>query len=95
MSGAGILTEFGVNGAPDISVQRGTIIDLAPGQVGLGQGRLDKIFGVGPGSARGRPLTSSSPSTCSPAGPAIRAAVLDADTDEVLGPTGTRESVVI
>jgi hypothetical protein len=27
--------------------------------------------------------------------PAIRAAVLDADTDEVLGPTGTRESAVI
>ena len=27
--------------------------------------------------------------------PAIRAAVLDADTDEVLGPSGTRESVVI
>ncbi len=28
-------------------------------------------------------------------GPAIRVAVLDADTDEVLGPAGTRESVVI
>jgi hypothetical protein len=27
--------------------------------------------------------------------PAVRAAVLDADTDEVLGPTGTRESAVL
>jgi hypothetical protein len=27
--------------------------------------------------------------------PAVRAAVLDADTDEVLGPTGTPESAVI
>ena len=28
-------------------------------------------------------------------GPAIRTAILDADTDEVLGPAGTRESAVI
>jgi len=27
--------------------------------------------------------------------PAVRVAVLDADTDEVLGPTGTRESAVL
>jgi hypothetical protein len=27
--------------------------------------------------------------------PAVRAAVLDADTDEVLGPTGTRISAVL
>jgi hypothetical protein len=31
-----------------VSVKRGMIVDLAPGQVGLGQGRLHQVFGVGP-----------------------------------------------
>ena len=33
---------------PDIGVERGVIVDLAPGQVGLGQGRLHEVFCVGP-----------------------------------------------
>ena len=34
--------------APYVSVKRGMIVDLAPGQVSLGQGRLHQVFGVGP-----------------------------------------------
>jgi hypothetical protein len=52
-------------------------------------------FVVYPGSARGRPVDIIFAVYLQSRRPAIRAAVLDADTDEVLGPTGTRESAVI
>jgi hypothetical protein len=52
-------------------------------------------FVVYPGSARGRQVDIVFGVYLQSRRPAIRAAVLDADTDEVLGPTGTRESVVI
>jgi len=52
-------------------------------------------FVVYPGSARGRPVDIVFAVYLQSRRPVIRAAVLDADTDEVLGPTGTRESVVI
>jgi hypothetical protein len=35
---------------PDIGVERGVIVDLAPRPVGLDQGRLHEVFGVRPGS---------------------------------------------
>jgi hypothetical protein len=34
--------------APDIGVEGGPVVDLAPGQVRLGQRRLDQVLGVGP-----------------------------------------------
>ena len=52
-------------------------------------------FVVYPGYARGRPVDIVFAVYLQSRRPAIRAAVLDADTDEVLGPTGTRESAVI
>jgi hypothetical protein len=52
-------------------------------------------FVVYPGHARGRPVDIVFAVYLQSRRPAIRAAVLDADTDEVLGPTGTRESAVI
>ena len=50
---------------------------------------------VYPGSARGRRVNIVFAVYLQSRRPAIRAAVLDADTDEVLGPIGTRESAVI
>jgi hypothetical protein len=52
-------------------------------------------FVVYPGYARGRPVDIVFAVYLQSRRPAVRAAVLDADTDEVLGPAGTRESVVI
>jgi len=52
-------------------------------------------FVVYPGSARGRRVDIVFAIYLQPRRPVVRAAVLDADTDEVLGPTGTRESAVI
>jgi hypothetical protein len=52
-------------------------------------------FVVYPGSARGRPVDIVFAVYLQSRRPPIRAAVLDADTDEVLGPTGTRVSAVI
>src|SRR5205823_2872562 len=52
-------------------------------------------FVVYPGYARGRPVDIVSAVCLQSRRPAVRAAVLDADTDEVLGPTGTRESAVL
>jgi hypothetical protein len=52
-------------------------------------------FVVYPGYARGRQVDIVFAVYLQPRRPAVRAAVLDADTDEVLGPTGTRESAVI
>jgi hypothetical protein len=48
-----------------------------------------------PGYARGRPVDIVFAVYLQSRRPAVRAAVLDADTDEVLGPTGTRESAVL
>ena len=52
-------------------------------------------FVVYPGYARGRPVDIVFAVYLQSRRPAIRAAILDADTDEVLGPTGTRESAVL
>ena len=52
-------------------------------------------FVVYPGYARGRPVNIVFAVYLQSRRPAVRAAVLDADTDEVLGPTGTRESAVL
>jgi Methylamine utilisation protein MauE len=52
-------------------------------------------FAVYPGSARGRRVDIVFAVYLQSRRPAIRAAVLDADTDEVLGPAGIRESAVI
>jgi hypothetical protein len=52
-------------------------------------------FVVYPGYARGRPVDIVFAVYLQPRRPAVRAAVLDADTDEVLGPAGTRESAVL
>ncbi len=52
-------------------------------------------FVVYPGSARGRRVDIVFAVYLQPRRPVVRAAVLDADTDEVLGPTATRESAVI
>ena len=52
-------------------------------------------FVVYPGYARGRPVDIVFAVYLQPRRPAVRVAVLDADTDEVLGPTGTRESAVL
>ena len=50
---------------------------------------------VYPGHTRGRQVDIVFAVYLQSRRPAIRAAVLDADTDEVLGPSGARESVVI
>jgi hypothetical protein len=52
-------------------------------------------FVVYPGYARGRPVDIVIAVYLQSRRPAVRAAVLGADTDEVLGPTGTRESAVL
>ena len=52
-------------------------------------------FVVYPGSARGRRVDIVFAVYLQSRRPAIRAAVLDADTDMVLGPAGTRESAFI
>ena len=52
-------------------------------------------FVVYPGSERGRPVDIVFAVYLQSRRPAIRAAILDADTDEVLGPAITRESAVI
>jgi hypothetical protein len=55
---------MGIDHRPlDIGVERGVIVDLAPGQVGLGQGRLHEVFGVGPvsGEHGGHPQQCGSP----------------------------------
>ena len=52
-------------------------------------------FVVYPGYARGRPVDIVFAVYLQSRRPAVRAAVLDADTDEVLGPTETRESAVL
>ena len=52
-------------------------------------------FVVYPGSARGRRVDIVFAVYLQSRRPAVRAAVLDADTDEVLRPIGTRESAVI
>jgi hypothetical protein len=52
-------------------------------------------FVVYPGYARGRPVDIVFAVYLQSRRPAVRAAILDADTDEVLGPTGTRESAVL
>jgi hypothetical protein len=52
-------------------------------------------FVVYPGFAHGRPVDIVFAVYLQPRRPAVRVAVLDADTDEVLGPTGTRESAVL
>jgi hypothetical protein len=52
-------------------------------------------FVVYPGHAHGRRIDIVFAVHLQPRRPAVRAAVLDADTDEVLGPAGTRESAVI
>jgi hypothetical protein len=50
---------------------------------------------VYPGYARGRPVDIVFAVYLQSRRPAVRVAVLDADTDEVLGPAGTRESAVL
>ena len=50
---------------------------------------------VYPGYARGRPVDVVFAVYLQSRRPAVRAAIFDADTDEVLGPTGTRQSAVI
>jgi hypothetical protein len=50
---------------------------------------------VYPGHARERPVDIVFAVYLQSRRPAVRAAVLDADTDEVLGPSGTRESAAI
>ena len=52
-------------------------------------------FVVYPGYARGRPVDIVFAVYLQSRRPAVRAAVLDADTDEVLGPAGARESAVL
>ena len=52
-------------------------------------------FVVYPRYARGRPVDIVFAVYLQSRRPAVRAAVLDADTDEVLGPTETRESAVL
>jgi hypothetical protein len=52
-------------------------------------------FVVYPGFARGRRVDIVFAVYLQARRPPIRAAVLDADTDEILGPTGTRESAII
>jgi hypothetical protein len=52
-------------------------------------------FVVSPGAARGRRVDIVFAVYLQSRRPVIRAAVLGADTDEVLGPVGTRESAVI
>jgi len=52
-------------------------------------------FVVYPGYARGRPVDIVFAVYLQSRRPAVRAAVLDADTDEVLGPAGTRKSAVL
>ena len=52
-------------------------------------------FVVYPGSERGRPVDIVFAVYLQSRRPAIRAAILDADTDEILGPTMTRESAVL
>ncbi len=52
-------------------------------------------FVVFPGMARGRRVDIVFAVYLQARRPVVRAAVLDADTDEVLGPIGTRESAVI
>src|SRR6185312_6846947 len=52
-------------------------------------------FVVYPGYARGRPVDIVFAVYLQSRRPAVRTAVLDANTDEVLGPTGTRESAVL
>jgi len=52
-------------------------------------------FVVYTGYARGRPVDIVFAVYLQSRRTAVRAAVLDADTDEVLGPTGTRESAVL
>lgn len=52
-------------------------------------------FVVYPGSERGRPVDIVFAVYLQSRRPAVRAAILDADTDEVLGPVVTRESAVI
>src|SRR6266568_8768796 len=52
-------------------------------------------FVVYPGHARGRQVDIVFAVYLQSRRPAVRAAILDADTDEVLGPAGTRESAVI
>ena len=52
-------------------------------------------FVVYPGAARGRRVDIVFAVYLQSRRPVIRAAVLDADTDEVLGPAGSRESAVI
>jgi len=52
-------------------------------------------FVVYPGMARGRRVDIVFAVYLQARRPVVRAAVLDADTDEVLGPIGTRESAVI
>jgi hypothetical protein len=52
-------------------------------------------FVVYPGYARGRPVDIVFAVYLQSRRPAVRAAVLDADTDEVLGLAGTRESAVL
>ena len=56
--------------------------------------RVLAVRGV-PGYARGRRVDIVFAVYLQSHRAAMRAAVLDADTDEVLGPTGTRESAVI
>jgi hypothetical protein len=52
-------------------------------------------FVVYPGIARGRRVDIVFAVYLQARRPVVRTAILDADTDEVLGPTGTRESAVI
>lgn len=52
-------------------------------------------FVVYPGMARGRPVDVVFAVYLQSRRPPIRAAILDADTDEVIGPTGTRVSAVL
>jgi hypothetical protein len=52
-------------------------------------------FVVYPGYARGRPVDIVFAVYLQSRRPAVRAAVFDADTNEVLGPAGTRESAVL
>jgi hypothetical protein len=52
-------------------------------------------FVVYPGRERGRQVDIIFAVYLQSRRPVVRAAVLDADTDEVLGPAGTRESAVI
>jgi hypothetical protein len=50
---------------------------------------------VYPGYARGRPVDIVFAVYLQSRRPVVRVAVLDADTDEVLVPAGTRESAVL